>query len=761
MEKLYFCYYFDSNMALVELKKKSLHKKEFIIKGMHCASCAASIDSFLRIQEGIENLSVNLQTHNLQLTFDPSLIDDTKIHNLIRQIGFDLYTSDEAQKIRKNPKEIHQNTLQDLRYKMVGAILLALPVFVMAMFLPGLIPFEAFISWGVTTVLLIIYGRDFYIRAYKKLIYRQVNMDTLITLGTGTAYLLSTWSTFYPHFFTKNQLQIPVYFESVAVIIAFVLIGKYLEERAKQKSGDAIQKLMELQPPEVIVIRNGEESIIKIEELKLWDRVVVHPYEKIPVDGKVIKGESLIDESMINGESLPHLKQKGNPVFAGTLNQSGSLIILAEKIGADTVLAQITQVVKEAQNSKAPAQKLADRIAAVFVPTVLMVAVISFVLWMIFGGLEYWAQAILSFVSVLVVACPCALGLATPTAISVAIGKAAQQGILVRDAENLEALHQADSFVFDKTGTLTLGKPSVKTIFWENIQSPLEVDLYQLAAQSQHPLSNAIQQYLKEQTQVSGTNSLQNIQDSPGKGIRAYQEGQLLLLGSQAFMQENQADFSENIIKQSKKLQNQNYSLVYFAAGGQVMAVIGLQDTLKESSSDLINSLQESEKSLFILSGDQYKATQAIANQLGIENYQAQLLPTDKARLVQEIKKATGHSVAMLGDGINDAEAMVKADVSIAMSKGTDITQQVAGITLMHDDLRSLIFGIKLSKATSQTIRQNLFWAFFYNLLCIPVAAGILFPFNGFLLSPMIAGAAMALSSVSVVGNSLRLNRLN
>ena len=530
-------------MAIEELEKTSLHKKDFIVKGMHCASCAASIDSFLKVQDGIEDLSVNLHTHNLQVTFDPSLIDDIKIHHLMRQIGFDLYTPEEVSQIKENPGEIHQNVLLSLKYQMIGASLLAFPVFVMAMFFAGLVPLEEYISWSITTLLLMLYGRNFYIRAYKKLIYRQLNMDTLIALGTGTAYLLSTWSTFYPRFFTNNQLQPPIYFESVAVIIAFVLIGKYLEERAKQKSGDAIQKLMELQPSEVTVIRNGAEHLIKAEELELWDRVRVRPYEKIPIDGKVIKGESLMDESMINGESLPSLKQKGDPVFAGTLNQSGNLIILAEKIGADTILAQITEVVKVAQNSKAPAQKLADRIAAVFVPAVLMIAVFSLILWMVLGGLDYWAQAILSFVSVLVVACPCALGLATPTAISVAIGRAARQGILVRDAENLEALHQTDSFVFDKTGTLTLGKPSVKTIFWENAQTPLEVDLYHLAAQSQHPLSKAIQLHLKGQTEKLHADRLKNIQDFPGKGIQAYQADELVVLGSKTFMRENHMHF--------------------------------------------------------------------------------------------------------------------------------------------------------------------------------------------------------------------------
>ena len=493
-------------MALIEQESVSLKKKNFTVKGMHCASCAASIERYLKIQEGIQNLSVNLQTHNLQVSFYPEQINEKQIHTYIQEIGFDLYGDEEQRKIDSNLQSVYQNALQTLKNKMIGASLLAFPVFMLSMFFSGLIPHQNYLLWGLTTILLVFYGRDFYISAFKKLLRRQVNMDTLISLGTGTAYLLSSWGTFYPQFFIENALQNPIYFESVAVIIAFILIGKYLEEGAKQKSGNAIQQLVELQPNLVTVLRNGEEMEIPLEELRLWDRIIVHPYEKIPVDGKVIKGESFVDESTINGEALPVQKQKGKLVFAGTLNQSGNLIILTEKFGKDTVLAQITQVVKEAQNSKASAQKLADRIAAVFVPVVLIIAALSFVLWMLLGGASYWAQAILSFVSVLVVACPCALGLATPTAISVAIGKAAQHGILVRDAENLEKLNQIDSFIFDKTGTLTLGKPEVKKVYWDSPKNHTSFNqiLHQLASKSHHPLSKAIQAHWKNQVGTSG-----------------------------------------------------------------------------------------------------------------------------------------------------------------------------------------------------------------------------------------------------------------
>ncbi|MDX2303504.1 MAG: heavy metal translocating P-type ATPase [Microscillaceae bacterium] len=745
-------------MTVLEKKDLFYTKESFLIQGMSCASCAVSIESYLKDREGIKDLSVNLAGNTLSLTYAPELIPASRIQALLQEIGFDLYLEANTQ---ESLTEIQQNTLKDLKNKALWATLLALPVFVLSMFLADIILYTREISWVLTTAIVFLYGKGFYIRAFKKALHFQANMDTLIALGTGSAYLYSVWNMLYPDFFMQTGQHAPIYFESVAVIIAFILLGKYLEERAKHQSGEAIQKLMELQPTQVRVIRNAQELEIPLDEVLVLERVVVRPFEKIPVDGKLIKGEAWLDESMINGESLPILKNKGDQVFAGTLNQSGTLLILAEKVGKDTVLAQITRIVREAQGSKAPAQKLADQIAGIFVPIVLLIAFLSLSLWLLWGGTAYWPQAFLSFVSVLVVACPCALGLATPTAVMVGIGKAAEAGILVRDAESLETLHWADTFIFDKTGTLTIGKPSVLQIYRADEQDIHDLDkyLFTLATQSNHPLSKALYNYL--QTKGDSINyTTEDVTDSPGLGVKATINSQNFYLGSEAFMLQNKQEIPQNIRFQAQLWQKEAYSLVYFAQQGTVKTLVALQDQLREQAVHVIQTLQEAGKNIYILSGDQVTATEAIAHRLGIRNYQAKLMPSDKSAIIRRLKEE-GHTVAMVGDGVNDAEALVLAQVGVAMGKGTDIARQVAGITLMHSDLGALPKAIRLSAATSRSIQQNLFWAFFYNLLCIPIAAGILFPLNGFLLNPMIAGAVMAFSSVTVVGNSLRLKRLN
>jgi Cu2+-exporting ATPase len=578
-------------------------------------------------------------------------------------------------------------------------------------------------------------------------------MDTLVALSTGIAYIFSVFNMLFMDFWHQRGLHAHVYFEAAAVIIAFILLGKLLEEKAKGNTSSAIKKLMGLQPKTVIVIEaDGTERQKAIEDVNAGDIILVKPGEKIAVDGMVVSGNSYVDESMLSGEPVPVLKKENEKVFAGTINQKGSFQFKAVKVGKETMLAQIIKMVQDAQGSKAPVQKLVDKIAGIFVPVVMGIAILTFVLWFILGGDNGVVQGLLAAVTVLVIACPCALGLATPTAIMVGVGKGAENGILIKDAESLELAKKVNAIVLDKTGTITEGRPQVTGIQWLNNDDATKDILLSIEKQSEHPLAEAVVKHLDG---VS-TTTLSNFDSITGKGAKANHNNETYFVGNKKLLAENKITIGEQLQLQADEWGKQSKTVIWFANSKQALSVVAISDKIKETSVAAIKEMQDMGIDLYMLTGDNEATAKAIAQQTGIKHYKAEVLPQHKADFVKELQQQ-GKVVAMVGDGINDSTALATADVSIAMGKGSDIAMDVAKMTIISSDLTKIPQAIRLSKQTVATIKQNLFWAFIYNLIGIPIAAGILYPVNGFLLNPMIAGAAMALSSVSVVSNSLRL----
>ncbi|MDX5480694.1 MAG: heavy metal translocating P-type ATPase [Hymenobacteraceae bacterium] len=739
---------------MATVKDKKLTKATFPVEGMTCASCASSIESMLRAREGVGEANVNFAGKTLQVTYEPREVTPAELRETVQEIGFDILIEEKTQ---EELEERQAAALHRLRRKTIVAGVLALPVFVLGMF------FHDTFAWGnwamliLTAPILLWAGQRFFTGAWAQAKHLRANMDTLVALSTGIAFVFSLFNTLYPEFFLSRGLMPHVYYEAVAVIIAFILLGKYLEESAKDRSSSAIKKLMGLQPKTVRVLRNEAELEIKVEEVRIGDRVVLLPGERVPVDGEVVAGTTYVDESMLSGEPLPVLKQPGDTLYAGTINQKGSLQLVAQKTGGETMLAHIIRLVQEAQGSKAPVQKLVDRIAGIFVPVVLGIAVLTFVAWLVLGGEAYLTEALLSTISVLVIACPCALGLATPTAIMVGVGRGAENGILIKDAESLEHAHKVDAVILDKTGTITLGKPSVTDVVWADEtaeQEKLERLFFSMEAQSEHPIAQAIYTFYREQGYK--TQELTYFSSLTGLGIEADFEGRRHYAGNEKLLQQQGVALPAYLLQAARQLQEDAKTVIFFADEQQALAVFAVSDPIKPAAAEGIKAIQEAGLEVYMLTGDNKQTAAAVARQVGVEHYQAELLPNDKAEFVKQLQ-AEGKVVAMVGDGINDAQALATADVSIAMGQGTDVAMDVAGITLMRSDLTQIAKAVRLSRATVQTIRQNLFWAFVYNVICIPLAAGLLYPFTGFLLNPMIAGAAMALSSVSVVSNSLRL----
>ena len=726
-------------------------KKTYPVLGMTCASCAGSAESMAKYTPGVVSAEVNYGTGNLNVEFLPNITNSEQIRKAVQDGGYDLLLEDES-KQQETLEAIHAEKFRKLKNKTIWAVILSLPVVIIGMFFMNM-PYGNEIMWAFSTPVVLWLGKDFFINAWKQAKHRSANMDTLVALSTGIAYIFSVFNMLFMDFWHQRGLHAHVYFEAAAVIVAFILLGKLLEEKAKGNTSSAIKKLMGLQPKTVIVIEaDGTERQKAIEDVNAGDIILVKPGEKIAVDGTVVSGNSYVDESMLSGEPVPVLKKENEKVFAGTINQKGSFQFKAVKVGKETMLAQIIKMVQDAQGSKAPVQKLVDKIAGIFVPVVIGIAILTFILWFFLGGENGVVQGLLAAVTVLVIACPCALGLATPTAIMVGVGKGAEKGILIKDAESLELAKKVDAIILDKTGTITEGRPQVTGIQWLNNDDTAKDILLSIEKQSEHPLAEAVVKHLDGVTATP----LSDFDSITGKGAKANHNNETYLVGNKKLLAENNINIPNQLQQQADEWGKQSKTVIWFSDSKQALSVIAISDKIKETSVAAIKEMQEMGIDLYMLTGDNEATAKAIAEQTGIRHYKAEVLPQHKADFVKELQQQ-GKTVAMVGDGINDSTALATADVSIAMGKGSDIAMDVAKMTIISSDLTKIPQAIRLSKQTVATIKQNLFWAFIYNLIGIPIAAGILYPINGFLLNPMIAGAAMALSSVSVVSNSLRL----
>ena len=683
--------------------------------------------------------------------YDTMQTSPERLRQAVQEGGYDML-ADSDDDTPDELERMNRERYRDLKRRAFWAVVLAIPVVVIGMFFMDM-PYGGAIMALLSAPVVFWLGRGFFVNAWQQLRHRSATMDTLVALSTGIAYLFSLFNLVFPEFWLSRGVEPHVYFEAAAVIIAFILLGRTLEEKAKGDTTASLKKLIGLQPKNAIVVAaDGTQTEIPISRIRVGDLLAVRPGEKIAVDGAVCEGDSYVDESMLSGEPLPVHKEPGTKVFAGTINQKGSFHFRAEKVGAATMLAQIIRMVQEAQGSKAPVQKLADKIAGIFVPAIIGIALLSFVLWLVFdpsGGLTH---GILAAVTVLVIACPCALGLATPTAVMVGIGKGAEKGILIRDAVSLETAGKIDTVVMDKTGTLTEGKPVVTDIVWANGDDRAKAVFFSLEKLSEHPLADAVVHYFAGVP----TLNVERFGSLTGKGIEGTVDGVRYFAGSRRLLDEQGIVVGKELNIEAQRLSAEAKSIVWFADSEQALAVAAIADRIKDSSVEAVHELQAAGIDVYMLTGDSRAAAGHIAEKAGIRHFEAEILPQDKAAFVKRLQ-TLGHKVAMAGDGINDSAALAQADLSIAMGRGSDIAMDVAQMTIISSDLRKIPEAIRLSKQTVRTIRQNLFWAFIYNLVGIPVAAGALYPVSGFLLNPMIAGAAMALSSVSVVANSLRL----
>ncbi|MDH3649531.1 MAG: heavy metal translocating P-type ATPase [Saprospiraceae bacterium] len=726
-------------------------KKSFPVTNMTCAGCAVNVERTLKEQEGVVDASVNFANGTALIEYIPTEGRLDEITSAIQAIGYDLIVGQDEIG-RDSLEDLHRKKFERLRKRTLGAILFTVPVFLIGMFFHTM-PFAKYIMWILATPVVLWFGKDFFINAWKQAKHRSANMDTLVALSTGVAYSYSVFNTLLPQFWLDRGIEPHVYFEAAAVIIAFILLGKLLEEKAKGSTSAALKKLMGLQPSLVSLVRdNGRLIETAIEQIVPGDILQVKPGEKIAVDGIVKSGSSYVDESSMTGEPVAVAKGENDNVYGGTLNQKGSFRYVAQKVGDETRLAQIIKAVQNAQGSKAPVQKLVDKIAGIFVPVVIVIALSSFAIWFAFGGSEGFTRGLLAMVTVLVIACPCALGLATPTAIMVGVGMGAENGILIKDAESLEWARKVTAVVLDKTGTITEGKPRVTDSHWSVDKGRFGPILKSIEQHSEHPLAEAITVHLRD----AMTTPVTTFESLTGKGVVAEVDNNTYWVGSQRILESHGIEVNDNESRLAQQWTAEAKTVIWFANRDTVLAVFAIADAVKESSKEAIETLRTMGITAHMLTGDNSQTASVIASQVGIEHFQAEVLPNEKAGFVKEMQKA-GEVVAMVGDGINDSTALAQADVGIAMGSGSEIAMDVAKITIVSSSLKKIPEAIKLSLKTVRTIRQNLFWAFIYNLIGIPVAAGLLYPFTGFVLNPMIAGAAMALSSVSVVTNSLRL----
>jgi Cu+-exporting ATPase len=732
------------------------------LTGMNCAGCAANIEKALRNLGGVENATVNFATARATVLFSPQILKPEDIEKAIVSAGYGVLKAEREEEAEDAERTAREREFKTLKRQFWTGLAFSVVVFVGS--LPHFFPWvpsllgNHFLLWALATPVQFWIGRRFYKGAWAAGKHGRADMNTLVAVGTSAAYFYSAAAALFPSFFKAGGIKPEVYFDTSAVIITLILFGRMLEARAKGRTSEAIKKLIRLQPKTALVIRAGAEIDIPVKDVVVGDIVVVRPGERIPVDGVVTKGRSAVDESMITGESLPVEKKDGDEVIGATMNKTGSFEFRATKVGKNTALAQIIRLVQEAQGSKAPIQRLADVIAGYFVPVVISIAVLTFIAWIIFGPKPVLTFALLNFVAVMIIACPCALGLATPTAVMVGTGKGAENGILIKGGESLETAGKITTIVFDKTGTLTKGEPEVTDI--QAVPPFSEADVLRLAASaektSEHPLGEAILK--KAQGKDLALPAAENFRALEGLGIEADIEGQKVVIGNDKLMAERGVDIGA-LVEKSKTLSEEGKTPVFMAVNGRPAGLIAVADTLKEDSVEAVDKIRRLGLEVIMLTGDNRRTAEAIALQAGIDSVVPELLPADKVREIKKLQEA-GKKVAMVGDGINDAPALAQADIGIAIGSGTDVAMEAADITLIKNDLFGVAKAIELSRRTIRTIKQNLFWAFIYNVIGIPVAAGILYPFFGVLLNPMIASAAMAASSVSVVSNSLRLRRV-
>jgi len=750
-----------NGMEVDERKAAGSERIDLPIVGMHCASCVARVEKSLLAKDGVLKASVNLATGKARVEYLPARLTATDLKAAVESAGYKVLDTGDTAEVEDVERRVRESEYRALTRKLIAGAVLTVPIFFGNMhhvfpWTPSFLA-NAFLLWILTTPVEFLIGWQFHRGAWKSLRHRTADMNTLISVGTLAAYLYSAAATLAPSFFLGAGVAPDVYFDTSAVIIVLILFGRWLEARAKGRTSEAIKKLAGLQPKTARVIRAGVEQDIPVADVVVGDWVVVRPGERIPVDGVVREGASAVDESMISGESLPVEKKPGNRVTGATINKAGSFKFEAVKIGKDTVLAQIIRLVQEAQGSKAPIQRLADVIASYFVPVVISIAVATFAVWYFFGPAPSLTRALLNFVAVMIIACPCALGLATPTAVMVGTGRGAEHGILIKGGESLETAHKLTTIVFDKTGTLTKGEPAVTDLF--AIGGHSEADLLHWAAgaerRSEHPLGAAVVAKARERGIEPG--DAEGFLALEGRGIEARVGGRYILIGNAGLMAERRIDFGDCAAKPAE-LEADGKTVMLVAVDGRPAGCIAVADTLKESAAPAVAKLKAMGLEVVLLTGDNRRTAKAVARQAGIEEVLAEVLPQDKVAEVKRLQ-AAGKKVAMVGDGINDAPALAQADIGIAIGTGTDVALEASDITLIRGDLGGVVSAIELSRRTIRIIKQNLFWAFIYNTAGIPVAAGLLYPFFGILLNPMIASAAMAASSVSVVSNSLRLRR--
>lgn len=732
----------------------------FPVKGMHCASCVRVIEKSVGKINGVENCNVNLSTEKATVTFDKNKVTKAQIESAVKSVGYqamidEQVKSEEEQKLEKL-KELNQLKIKVIISLVLGGLILFGSFPKLMDFAPEFLK-NPVLQFFLATPVQFWAGWEFYKATYNSLKHRSANMDTLVTIGTSVAYLYSVVITFLPQIFANISSNLMPFFDTSTVIIGLILLGRFLEAKAKLSTSDAIKKLIGLQAKTARIIKNGIEQDIPIEEVKVGDLIKVRPGEKIPVDGEITEGESAIDESMVTGESLPVEKQKGDVVIGATINKSGSFVYKATKVGSDTMLSQIIKLVEAAQGSKAPIQRLADQISSYFVPFVIMLAIATFAIWYNFGPNPVFLYALISAITVLIIACPCAMGLATPTAIMVGTGIGAENGVLIKDAESLETAHKINTVIFDKTGTLTYGKPAVTDMITSGDLSDKEIITLAatLEKNSEHPLAEAI---VKEaESKNISLDKSENFKAIVGFGVTGSIGNKKIFLGNKKLMAKEGIETSgvENHIN---KFESEGKTVMILGSNQKILGLIAVADTIKDSAKEAVETLKRMNIEVVMITGDNQKTAEAIAGQVGIKRILSEVLPNEKEEEVRKIQ-AEGKKVAMVGDGINDAPALAAADIGIAMGGGTDVAIESSDITLVNKNMNSVASAITLSKKTMRTIKTNLFWAFGYNVILIPVAAGVLYPFFHITLSPVLASAAMALSSVSVVTNSLLLRK--